>query len=943
MCFTKTNKQILDSLDRPLDLGNNDEPLWSDKCDYLDPSNCTDLNPENYNLVVMQLNIRSLLAHQTELKELLQTMSNKNSTVDVILLCETFLATNIEKLAYIPGYHLVTNNRNNHKGGGVAILIREGITYRKKNELCRMIDKELESVYVDITAKNGRQIRIGSIYRAPNTDVTKLMEHIELVSNKTGQSSNHELILGMDQNIDLLKSDEHTNTRKFLDLILDSGLWPVITRPTRITQRSATLIDNIYISKNLQRKFDSAILVDDISDHLPLVALLRQTKISDMSPIEFVSRRLNNTKISRIHQKLRNTDWNGILNSDDINDNTNQFMSELEAVMNSEAPLQTIRISGKRRYKEPWITKGIEAAAKKNRRLYKQTLKSSCTEQDVNKYKVNRNMLNRLRRSAMKEYYHSKYTEYRHNTKKLWGLINQTIKKCKNGGSIIPYISVNGLQTYNSSEIANTFGKYYASLGNDLASTITPGKYEIKHYINLIPRIDRSLVLRETSVMEIERLINSLPNKTSYGHDKVSNTLLKSLCTAISYPLQIIFNQSIYHGVFPDKMKLAEIVPLYKGKEHDLVVNYRPISLLMTISKILEKVIYHRLCTFLELNGTLFDSQYGFRSRRSCEHAILEMMGNLLQSRNKGLYSSGLYSCLGPLLFILFCNDIKLLPLYGKLILFADDTTLLNSHRNKNFVQYSIVHDIDILMDWFKANQLSLNLTKTVVLYFWDHKDTGRITVDGTDIPLVNNTKFLGVHINNQITWTTHTDQVHKKLMTNKVLLKSSCNMLTTDCLKSVYYAHIYSHLTYGLISWGPTIMKSAVNDLSWIQDACVRIVCKASKWASVNALYKQLQTLRFPELITLELAKYGYKISSKLYPTKIHELAETNGGSKRHRYYTRFKNTPNIQKHVSKEFNNSHMCKGLAVYNNLPDSLKGIKSLIKFSKEMKKYLLSQY
>ena len=173
------------------------------------------------------------------------------------------------------------------------------------------------------------------------------MEHIEWVSNKTGQLSNHELILGMDQNIDLLKSNEHTNTRKFLDLILDSGLWPVITRPTRITQRSATLIDNIYISKNLQRKFDSAILVDDISDHLSLVALLRQTKITDMSPIEFMSCRLNSTKISRIHQKLGTTDWNRILNSEDINDNTNQFMSELEAVMNTEAPLQTIRISGK--------------------------------------------------------------------------------------------------------------------------------------------------------------------------------------------------------------------------------------------------------------------------------------------------------------------------------------------------------------------------------------------------------------------------------------------------------------------------------------------------------------------------------------------------------------------------------------------------------------------
>ena len=110
-------------------------------------------------------------------------------------------------------------------------------------------------------------------------------------------------------------------------------------------------------------------------------------------------------------------------------------------------------------------------------------------------------------------------------------------------------------------------------------------------------------------------------------------------------------------------------------------------------------------------------------------------------------YGTAQGSCLGPLLFILFCNDIKL-SLYGKLILFADDTTLLNTHRNKNFVQYSIVHDLDILMNWFKANQLSLNLSKTLVLNFWEHKDGGFITIDGTEIPLVNNTKFLGVHLN---------------------------------------------------------------------------------------------------------------------------------------------------------------------------------------------------
>ena len=148
-------------------------------------------------------------------------------------------------------------------------------------------------------------------------------------------------------------------------------------------------------------------------------------------------------------------------------------MSEMEAVMNTEAPLQTIRISGKQGYNEPWITKGIEAAARKNRSLYKKALKSTSTDQDIAIYKVHRNMLNRLQRSSRMEYYNSKYYEYRQNTKKLWALINQTIKQCKNGGSIIPYITVKGLQTYNSMKIANTFRKFYTSIGNELAATIT--------------------------------------------------------------------------------------------------------------------------------------------------------------------------------------------------------------------------------------------------------------------------------------------------------------------------------------------------------------------------------------------------------------------------------------------------------------------------------------
>ena len=116
-----------------------------------------------------------------------------------------------------------------------------------------------------------------------------------------------------------------------------------------------------------------------------------------------------------------------------------------------------------------------------------------------------------------------------------------------------------------------------------------------------------------------------MPHKVSYGHDRISNSMLKNLCTSISYPLQVIFNQSIDQGVFPSKMKLAEVIPLHKGKEHDQVINYRPISLLITISKLLEKIIYKRVYKFLDAPSILFDSQYGFRTKQSCSQAIAEL------------------------------------------------------------------------------------------------------------------------------------------------------------------------------------------------------------------------------------------------------------------------------------------------------------------------------
>ena len=241
-------------------------------------------------------------------------------------------------------------------------------------------------------------------------------------------------------------------------------------------------------------------------------------------------------------------------------------------------------------------------------------------------------MLNKARCTAMKTYYNTKSVEYKHNTKKLWQLLNQTVNKCKSRGSIIPYVTINGLHTYYLKKIANSFGKFYSELGSSLASTISRGTKTIDHYLNAIQQEPNSCVLRRTTQLEICNLIAKLPSKTSTGHDQIGNVLLKQLNESISYPLELIFNCSIAEGTFPEMMKKAEVIPLYKGKEQDIIINYHPISLLMTISKILEKIVYSRLYSFLEKKSILYESQYGFKSKRSCEQVVSELLGRILQA-----------------------------------------------------------------------------------------------------------------------------------------------------------------------------------------------------------------------------------------------------------------------------------------------------------------------
>ena len=153
-----------DELARPMNNMSLNELLWNDKCDYTSPDTCANLNPNNHNLIILQLNIRGLISHQTDLHQLLNKLKCKNTIVDAVLLCETFLNDKTANQVHISGYKLIANHRKNNKGGGTAILLQDDINFDRQKDLDIFIEKQTESVFIEILTRSNKHIVIGSMY-----------------------------------------------------------------------------------------------------------------------------------------------------------------------------------------------------------------------------------------------------------------------------------------------------------------------------------------------------------------------------------------------------------------------------------------------------------------------------------------------------------------------------------------------------------------------------------------------------------------------------------------------------------------------------------------------------------------------------------------------------------------------------------------------------------
>ena len=577
---------------------------------------------------------------------------------------------------------------------------------------------------------NKREIICGVIYRqhnCPDKFLNYFDETLERLSN-----SSKSIYVMTDANINLLRYETCKYAQSFLHILQSLCFSPTIDKPTRVHNASATLIDNIFVN-NYDAHFLSGNIVSDVSDHFSQFCVCRplggKTKLQ-----KIVTRDFSKFSEEKFINDLSQLNWESAASesTNDVNKSFSTFYNKLNRIVNKHAPIKTISKRKAKQLNKPWITKGLRVSIKKKNELF--------FSGDKSKYKIYRNKILTLSRLSKKLYYHDYFMTNSNDIKRTWEGINMLInRKRKNVSSITALKRPgNGGLSHHTSELPNILNNHFASVGPNLAAKIPQSQ---THFSSYLPKSSTlgSFAFQPVTPSEVELEILSTPHNKAYGLFSCPTRMLKCASKVISKPLCKIINDSITSGVFPSRLKHAKVIPIYKNEDVTDPNNYRPISLLSVFNRIIEKLIYRQLKSFLEDRNMLYHSQYGFRERRSTEHALIDIVNQIQTNFDKGIYTCGIFidlkkafdtvdhsvllqklyhygvrgivndwfcsylsnriqstqigpdisnkqpmfcgvpqgSVLGPLLFLLYVNDIYRSSAKLAFYLFADDTNLL--------------------------------------------------------------------------------------------------------------------------------------------------------------------------------------------------------------------------------------------------------------------------
>ena len=776
---------------------------------------------------------------------------------------------------------------------------------------------------------------------------------------------------------------------------------------------SASLIDNIFITDcdNVSKGGNITASISDHFPQFCSIPNFFIPSASNNKHPRF-GRNFKHFNNREFQEELAKINWDDDFRGKSTNESTSIFIKNFERLLDEMAPYKRLSNKEMGLKQRPWIDNDILDLMKDRDVFHKNYIKEKdLTRKNAIFliYKTKRNaVVNRIRRNR-DAYYSEFFESNKNNSKKTWEGIRDVINLSKKTNTIPKNILYKNVSYTSSEDMSNCFNDFFVNIGNSVEAKIPRVDTHFSEFLR--NRNSFSLFLKPVNEDELKSIISKLSPSKSCGPNSIPTHILKTNIELLIPPLKYLINLSFSEGCFPQLLKLAEVCPIFKKKDKNKCENYRPISLLSNLSKIFERAMHTRIYEFLESHSIFSNLQFGFRKKHSTNHALLNIVEKIKEKLDKKTFSCGVFidlekafdtvnhkilveklefygirgvtndwfvsylsnrkqrvkldnkkssylnvtcgvpqgSILGPLLFLIYINDMKNSVKNSILHHFADDTNLLCSDTDENRLKKNMNEDLKLIYIWLCANRLSLNVDKTEFIVFRPPriKIINRFTLKLNRTTLFESTKikYLGILLDNSLSWKHHIFELRKKLSRAVGILYKMRTLNTPkNVLLSLYYSLFHSHMSYGICLYGLADAQY-LSKIILIQKRAIRLISKAPFNAHTAPLFKNLGILNFYNTLKLQLSMLMWQYDHGELPacfndyfTKVYSI---------HTYNTRSSSSKKLSVNflASTDTYGKNMLKfiGPRVFNEIVclDFYNRCSNKIGFKNCMKKHLLS--
>lgn len=915
---------------------------------YSDQQFCKLIQQQKGAVRILNLNCGGLRAKLDKLKIFLTICNHVCLPISVIALQETHICSNTDLTQFeLHDYTLISDIARINSFGGVAFYVHNSFSFSKlSNEMFNPSSKIYESMFIELYNNEHKYKKyiIGNIYRRPSElvdEITQFIHEFSQVLHNVHGISKRTYIAG-DFNIDLLSLRTNQYYTMFYDTVTSHGFFPKITRPTRLgnSEKSFSLIDNIF-TNNITKTHTSGVLIHQVSDHLLNFTILEDDITHKFNQTRFIEveqlnpQSLINFKISIAKENIINKiDTSPLANP---SRNYNILSTILTSSKHKHLPKKRKKFNKRKHKKEKWMTDNLLLLINQKNDMYT-AWKQETNLDNYNKLKTNFKAFEKIvdaeKENAKQQYYYNTFQAQKNDMKKTWATINETLNRGKNKHELPDEFTVNGITVNNPNEIANSFNLFFIDIGHQLSLKLQPTEGHFGDYLN--NPTNARFNFSEIAETDTLTIINNLKNKNSSGFDEISNKILKTIRHEICKPLTIIINQSLLTGIFPDALKISKVKPIYKKGDESSLNNYRPISVLPTISKVIERVMYNQLYMYFNCNNLLCEQQYGFRPKHSTEYAAVKLVDRIINNmdNNKTKLTPvaifmDLSKAFDTLNFDIFLTKIHYYGIRGTALNLIQNylTTRQQYVEFKNCIstrqnvitgipQGSILGPLffsiyinDIIHSTNKFNYLMYADDTTLYFNLEDFPEQGRELDINNELNKVNNwltlnkltlntdkTKTMFFHkrreiqtinfrINNNIIDCVSSFTYLGLILDEHLSWNNHIAMITSKIsrvsgvlqrLKYIYPLNIlkiiYNSLFTPHINYGIFVWGTHVNQLSKYQKKAIRAITNSDYIAHTEPLLKNLSILKVEDMYTLKLLKFLHNLSHNNLPPYFSE-----------------------------------------------------------------------